>query len=142
MAKTVTSLAELLRSLHPVLNPGVYAFASVAADTDVSAWAPIATFREAEGLTVIIEEQHARRLGLPVLFRSAWLTLTLHSDLQAVGLTAAVATALARADIGCNVVAAARHDHLFVPIECADEALAILQALQQRSGPGFVPSKA
>jgi hypothetical protein len=58
-----------------------------------------------------------------------------HSDLQAVGLTAAVAAALTQANISCNVVAAAHHDHIFVPIESGNEAVAVLQALQQRSQP-------
>ncbi len=60
----------------------------------------------------------------------------MHSDLQAVGLTAAVATALAEAGISCNVVAAAYHDHLFVPVESASQAIAALRTLQERSGPG------
>ena len=47
-----------------------------------------------------------------------------------VGLTAAVAVALADAGIACNVVAAVHHDHLFVPVESADAALAALRALQ------------
>jgi hypothetical protein len=58
-----------------------------------------------------------------------------HSDLQAVGLTAAVAAALAEAGISCNVVAAAHHDHLFVPVESASQAIAVLQALQERASP-------
>jgi hypothetical protein len=127
----VADLAQLLRSLRPALNPGVYAFASVPAGTDVSALRPIATFREAEGLTIVVEEQLARQAGVRILFRAAWLTLTVHSDLQAVGLTAAVATALTRANISCNVIAAAFHDHIFVPVEAAEAALAVLQALQR-----------
>lgn len=122
--------------MQPSLNEGVYVFASVPPDTDARALEPIATFREAEGLTLIVEEERARKAGLPVLFRAAWITLTVHSDLQAVGLTAAVAAALAQAHISCNVVAAAFHDHLFVPVESGGDALAALQQLQRRSGQG------
>jgi uncharacterized protein len=118
--------------MQPVLHPGCYVFASVAHGSDVSALQPLATFGEAEGLSVVVEEHAAREANLSVLFRAAWLTLTVHSDLHAVGLTAAVATALAEAGISCNVVAAAHHDHLFVPWESADDALAVLRALQQR----------
>ena len=64
-----------------------------------------------------------------MLFRAAWITLEVHSDLNAVGLTAAVSGALARAGISCNVVAAACHDHLFVPVEAAPAALACLESL-------------
>ncbi|MDP2267939.1 MAG: acetyltransferase, partial [Deltaproteobacteria bacterium] len=95
MSNPVTNLAELLQAMQPKLNEGVYVFTSMSPSTDFSSLEPIATFREAEGLTLIVEEQQARKAELPVLFRAAWITLTVHSDLQAVGLTAAVATALA-----------------------------------------------
>jgi len=131
MSHGETVLAELLRSMQPVLNPGVYVYAFVPPATELTGISCLATFREAEGLTVILEESEALRLGWPLLFRAAWLTLTIHSDLEAVGLTAAFATALAEAGISCNVVAAAYHDHIFVPIESGPAALAVLQTLQQ-----------
>jgi hypothetical protein len=65
-----------------------------------------------------------------VAFRAAWITLSVYSDLHAVGLTAAVAAALASEGISCNVVAALRHDHLFVPVDRADDALTVLERLQ------------
>jgi hypothetical protein len=133
MSNAVSNLAELLQSMHPVLNRGVYAFVSLPAGGVPDRVEPIATFRESEGLTLIVEEQQAKDAGLSILFRAAWITLTVHSDLQAVGLTAAVATALAEAGISCNVVAAAYHDHLFVPVESASQAIAILQALLERT---------
>ena len=139
MSNPVTDLAELLQTMQPTLNEGVYVFASVSPNTDTRSLEPLATFREAEGLTLIVEEERARKAGLPVLFRAAWITLTVHSDLQAVGLTAAVATALAQAHISCNVVAAAFHDHLFVPVESGGEALPALPRLQRRSSPGAEP---
>lgn len=140
MSNPVTNLAELLQSMQPTLNEGVYVFASISPSTDISSLEPIATFREAEGLTLIVEEQRARKAELPVLFRAAWITLTVHSDLQAVGLTAAFAAALAQANISCNVVAAAFHDHIFVPVESANEALVVLQQLQHRSSQSIEPS--
>ena len=68
---------------------------------------------------MIVCEQRAHELGLPILLRCAWITLTVHSDLQAVGLTASFARALADEGIACNVVAGARRDHIFVPIAAA-----------------------
>lgn len=133
MSNAVSNLAELLQSMHPVLNRGVYAFVSLPAGGVPDRVEPIATFRESEGLTLIVEEQQAKDAGLSILFRAAWITLTVHSDLQAVGLTATVATALAEAGISCNVVAAAYHDHLFVPVESASQAIAVLQALLERT---------
>lgn len=133
MSQPVSDLAQMLASMQPELNEGAYVFSSVQADTDVSRLAPIATFREREGLTVIVDESTALREGLPVLFRAAWITLTVHSDLQAVGLTAAVAEVLTKASISCNVVAAAFHDHIFVPADRAAGALAELAGLQARA---------
>ena len=109
-------------------------FASLPHDADISALEPLATFRESEGLTVVVAEGRAQQGGLNVLFRAAWITLTVHSDLQAVGLTAAVATALNRANISCNMIAAGYHDHLFVPVESADAAMKVLEDLQAGTG--------
>ena len=134
MSHAISNLAELLHSMHPVLNRGVYVFVALPDGSVPDRVAPIATFREREGLTLIVEEQQAKDAGLAVLFRAAWITLSVHSDLQAVGLTAAVAAALADAGISCNVVAAAYHDHLFVPVGSASQALAALRALQESAG--------
>lgn len=124
-----TPLAELLRGLQPRLNAGVFVFASLPLDADLVALAPIATLREDEGLTVVLAESTARRAGLAVRFRAAWITLTVASELEAVGLTAAFAGALAQAGIACNVIAGVHHDHLFVPVAQADAAMAVLQKM-------------
>lgn len=127
----VSNLEQLLRSMQPTLHDEVYVYASVALGTDISRIPALATFREQEGLTLIVEESAAAAAKLPVLFRAAWITLTVHSDLQAVGLTAAFANALGAANISCNVVAAACHDHIFVPVAQAQQAMSALLALQQ-----------
>ena len=131
MTEPVSDLTELLRTLRPVLNDGSYVFAVLPHDADSGALEPLATFRENEGVTVVVAEERAQLAGLRVLFRAAWITLTVHSDLQAVGLTAAVAGALTRAKISCNIIAAAHHDHVFVPAESARAAIEALQALQR-----------
>ena len=135
MSRPVSDLGRLLATLQPELQEGVYVFSSVPPETDIQAVPAVATFREQEGVTLIVEESIARQHGLPVLFRAAWITLTVHSDLEAVGLTAAVAAALAAVQISCNVVAAAHHDHLFVPIGRTQEALAALNRLQEENQP-------
>ena len=131
MTEPVSDLTELLRTLRPVLNDGSYVFAVLPHDADSGALEPLATFRENEGVTVVVAEERAQLAGLRVLFRAAWITLTVHSDLQAVGLTAAVASALTRANVSCNIIAAAHHDHVFVPAESARAAIEALQALQR-----------
>lgn len=120
----------MLRTLQPQRQPGVYVFALAPPAFDATALPTIATVREAEGLTLVLEESSAQRAGLAARARLAWITLQVESGLDDVGLTAAVASALARAGIACNVIAAVHHDHLFVPIESADAALAALRALQ------------
>jgi hypothetical protein len=130
MTSPINDLNTLLASMSPELQPGVYVYASVPFSADLGDIVPLATFREREGLTVIVKEGEAQRAGIEPLFRAAWITLTVHSDLQAVGLTAAFATALGKANVSCNV-AAAYHDHIFVPIESAGTAMVALQQLQR-----------
>lgn len=130
MSQASDDLNVLLKGLNPVLHDGVYAYSVVAHDADLSAIPALATFREPEGLTVILAESDAVKANLPIHFRAAWITLTVHSDLRAVGLTAAVSRALSDAGISCNVIAAAHHDHLFVPLDARDEAMRQLRALQ------------
>ena len=129
----IRDLDVLLASLHAVLNPGVYAFCAAPQGTDIARIPAIALFHEREGISAILPEESAAALGLPVAFRAAWITLTVHSDLEAVGLTAAVAAALTAEGISCNVVAAVHHDHVFVPIDRADDAIAALDRLQASS---------
>ena len=117
--------------MQPVKNPGVYVFASVLPGTDISKLEPIATIREKEGITVVVTEEQALIAQLSVLFRSTWITLNVHSDLQAIGLTAAFSAALGQANISCNVIAGAFHDHIFVPVELGDKAMASLLDLQR-----------
>ena len=130
MSTPITNLSDILRSMHPVLNPGIYVYALVPGGREVTELNPIVTVREKEGLTVVLEESTAQNAGLEIIFRSAWITLNVHSDLQAVGLTAAFSTALGQANISCNVVAGVFHDHIFVPLEQAQAAMVVLQLMQ------------
>ena len=116
--------------LDPFLHPGVFVFCELPEEPPPPALGEVVGFfREEEGLTVILPEGAAARLGWVPLYRAAWIELRIDSSLAEVGLTRAVAIALARAGISCNVVAASRHDHLFVAVDRAEEALAILAAL-------------
>lgn len=134
--KPISDLAELLRSMEPELRRGAWAFVTLGSAPSSRLETIVATVREPEGWSAIVEEQEARRRGLTISFLAEWITLKVHSDLQAVGLTAAVATALAAAGISCNVVAGVHHDHLFVPAGRGEEAVAVLAGLagENRSG--------
>ncbi|GIH25733.1 hypothetical protein Aph01nite_40430 [Acrocarpospora phusangensis] len=125
-------LRRLLAGMRPELNPGRYVFATV--DGGVPAGVtPVVTVAEAEGLTVVARLEEADAAGLAYDYVAAWITLRVRSALEAVGLTAAVAGELAAAGLSCNVVAGFHHDHLFVPYERADEAVALLAELSRRS---------
>ena len=135
MGAPFSDLQQLLQALEPELHEGVFTFALLPLGSDAAALDPIATVREAEGITVVVAEAVAREHGLAALFRAARITLRVPSGLNAVGLTAAFAGALAQAGISCNVVAGACHDHLFVPVERAAQAMAVLRALQRNAWP-------
>ncbi len=127
----VSDLVTLLQTMEPVRNPGVYVFAVLPVGSAIDPEVVVAYIREPEGCSVVVAEATAARMQLAVLFRAAWITLTVHSDLSAVGLTAAISAALADAGIGCNVVAGAVHDHLFVPDGRAADAMDVLRELQR-----------
>ncbi len=91
---------------------------------------PIATFRELEGMTLVLGRNSAQAAGFDCTTVFCCITLGLNSSLEAVGLTAMVAQALAQHAISANVIAAYHHDHIFVPAGLAQEALAVLQTLQ------------
>jgi ribosomal protein S18 acetylase RimI-like enzyme len=131
MTSPIADLDELLQSMEPVLNPGAYVFASLQPGQSVDAAHVMASIREREGVSVVVAQDVAQRAGLAPLFVGAWITLHVHSDLQAVGLTAAFSDALGRAGISCNVVAGACHDHIFVPQHLAQAAMDVLIRLQQ-----------
>lgn len=124
----IHDLGRLLRELQPRRHEGTFAFCSLPPDEAVPAGA-VGSFRESEGMTVIVPLAEARSAGLAPVFEAAWITLDVHSALEAVGLTAAVARALGDVGIPCNIVAALHHDHLFVPVDRAGDALRALRDL-------------
>jgi hypothetical protein len=125
-----TDLAKLLRTLRPVLHPEVYVFATLKrGESRPPGITPVMTFREPEGRTMIVLEEEARLAGLESEFRCRMISLEAHSSLAAVGLLAVITTQLAKSGISVNVVSAYFHDHLFLPVERSEEALAILNSL-------------
>ncbi len=131
-----TNLSRLIREMQPHLHPGAYVFCCVPPDTTPIPPTVICTFREDEGLTLILPRDSADQHGLSYSFVSAWITLTIHSALDAIGLTAAVAQALSQAGISCNVVAGYYHDHLFVPLEAGAQAVEILVGMRHMASTG------
>ncbi|TDU79791.1 MULTISPECIES: ACT domain-containing protein [unclassified Streptomyces] len=129
-----SDLRKLLSGMRPELHEGRYVFCTVpGATAPPSGTAPVATVLEAEGLTVVLRQQDADAAGLAYDYTAGWITLRIHSALDAVGLTGAFAAELAAHGLSCNVIAGYHHDHLFVPAERAAEAVAVLEQLATRS---------
>lgn len=125
----ITNLSELLQHMQPVLNNGEYVFCTVDDINRVELKHIVALFKEAEAITLIMPKHVADELQLPYTYVAAWISLHVHSSLEATGLTAAFASALANAGISCNVVAAYYHDHIFVAHNDAARALDVLKKL-------------
>jgi hypothetical protein len=124
----ITELDELLKSMSPELQNGEYVFCSVDGTySDYSHLNPIASFKESEGLTLIISVEDAEKADIKYESKFKQITLKVHSNLNAVGLTAAIAIKLASYGISANVVAAYYHDHIFVQSEMAEKALMALK---------------
>lgn len=121
-----TNLEKLLKTMQPFLNSGDFVFCTVANTTAINEADIVFTFKEKEGITVVLPQQTADALQLHYTFVASWITLTVHSSLEAVGLTAAFSNALAAAGISCNVVAAYYHDHIFVNKNDEAKAMEVL----------------
>lgn len=133
----VRDLERLLTCLEPSLGDEEYVFCFLAdGETLPLGLEPVGTFREENGLSLIVARSAADRAGLRYdsIFRR--ITLRVHSSLEAVGLTASVAGALAHEGIAANVVAAFHHDHVFVPAGSARAALEALKRLQRPPSAG------
>lgn len=124
----ILEIETLLKSMSPEIQEDEYVFCTV--DGNIADYAhlnPLATFIEAEGLTLILTVEMATKAELSFEGKYKQITLTVHSSLDAVGLTAAVANKLSDKGISANVVAAYYHDHIFVQSDKADDALSALQ---------------
>ncbi|WP_405877933.1 ACT domain-containing protein [Streptomyces sp. NBC_01136] len=128
-----SDLKKLLTGMRPQLNPDRYVFTTTVGGGIPPGVTPVATVTEQEGLTLVVRQQEADAAGLAYGYVAGWITLRVHSALDAVGLTAAVARELADVGLSCNVVAGFHHDHLFVPYERAAQAVAALEELARRS---------
>ena len=132
----VRGLDALLRKMKPGMLDGTFVFCSLAPGASIPATVnPMLTFREREGTTLVILREEAERAGLRYEFPARLITLTVHSALDAVGLLAAITARLAEAGISVNAVSAFHHDHLFVPADRADEALALLREMSNAKHP-------
>ncbi len=122
----VREARAMVAGMTPRLDPALYVFCTGGEPVAGA----LATFREDEGLSQVLPLDLARDAGFDVGLPMARIVLEVYSALDGFGLTAAVATALAEAEIACNMLAAFHHDHVFVPEADRHRALGVLQALQ------------
>ncbi|MTI44180.1 hypothetical protein JM93_04149 [Roseibium hamelinense] len=131
-----TDLSALLVHMQPELDPQRYVFCTFPNRTmaQLSELEPAGLIREVEGITAILPVERAKTLGFGETGQFRRITLTVHSSLEAVGLTAAISQALAKDGISANVVAGYFHDHVFVQVEKAQNALSVLQKMSATAG--------
>jgi hypothetical protein len=122
----------MLSSLAVERRPELFTYISVTAVSPELLAEAHALVTEGNETTIVLPVDAAERAGHTVDVRLAWLTLTVQSSLEAVGLTAHVSARLAAEGIACNVLAGYHHDHLLVPAERADDAVRALTARQQQ----------
>ncbi len=135
-------LQTMLATLDVEIREGLWCFVGLEPGDDRTgalAAAAAATVDEREGRTYVVPIELATSLGLPVDFAARWLSLTVHSALDAVGLTAAFSRALADRGVPCNVLAGFHHDHLLIPSDRVDDAVSALRALRESAGEGHGP---
>ncbi|MGF6906371.1 ACT domain-containing protein [Fusobacterium sp. PH5-44] len=121
------NLDKLLKTMKPELNQGEYVYSTVKDTSKINPKDIIMFFKEKEDNTVILAKSVADKLDLNYQYVCAWITLTVHSSLEAVGLTAAFSKALGDSNISCNVVAGYYHDHIFVDIKDKNKAIEVLE---------------
>lgn len=120
------NLELLLKSMKPKHNVGEFVFCNTKNIEQLDWSQVIMMFREDESITIITPKEVADKLNIEYSFVASWITLTVHSSLEAVGLTAAFSKALSEEGISCNVVAAYYHDHIFVDKKDTEKAMGIL----------------
>lgn len=122
-------LAVLLSSMEPELLQQEFIFATFPDGHygDGAHLFPVGAFQEKEGLTLIIPKQAAQNNNIKVDTILKCISLKVHSSLEAVGLTAAISKVLADKNISANVVAGYFHDHVFVPLADAENAMTTLR---------------
>ena len=126
MGTPVKDTAAMISGMASVLDTALYHFCM---GPEALIPQALASFREDEGLSLIVTDEIAQAEGLASDLAMKRITLSVHSALDGVGLTAAVASVLAQEGIACNMVAGFHHDHAFVPAADAERAVALLTTL-------------
>ncbi|MBO9482232.1 MULTISPECIES: ACT domain-containing protein [Gammaproteobacteria] len=126
----IIELEKLLSSINPKLVEGEFIFCTLPGKlSDYAHLNPLSSFIESEGLSLVLSKDNAESANIKFEHTYRQITLTVHSSLEAVGLTAAISTKLASKNISANVIAAFFHDHIFVQSDKSEDALKALHEL-------------
>ncbi len=130
----ISDLNALVKSMSPKLIDGDFVFCSVSekrlSELKIT---PLLLFKEEEGISIIVKKHTADINSLAYSRIWTLITLTVHSDLSAVGFLALVTDKLAKSGISVNIISAYYHDHLFVPKEQSGQAMSLLNDLTTTS---------
>lgn len=129
MSSGGTNLAKLIASMQPKLMPHTYVFAKTQDKALAAKADALMTFHETEATTLILRQTEADKHGIDYDFPCRQITLNIHSSLEAVGFIALIATQLSKYNMGVNPVAGFYHDHLFIDVNRADDAMQALAEL-------------
>ncbi|MEG0850708.1 ACT domain-containing protein [Flavobacterium plurextorum] len=124
-------LQKLLKNMKPEHNLGDYVFCKIEKVENINLNEIEMLFKEKEAFTLILKKENAEKLNLEYSVVMSWITLSVHSSLEAIGLTAAFSNALSEHEISCNVVAAYYHDHIFIDRKDTVRAMEILSSFSK-----------
>ena len=126
----IKKLDILLKSMKPERIKGEFVFCTISKENfSKIKIAPLLIFHEKEGVTIIVEKELADKMNFQYQNTWAMITLSVHSDLAAIGFLAVITKKLAEEGISVNAVSAYYHDHLFVPYEKVQSALKALKEI-------------